>query len=1030
MTLVDQTARDRFATELNTNFCVSASAGAGKTRAIVDRVENWVRCALKEASPAHRVSRLVVVTYGELAARELKVRCRSRFLETKDVPEKRNQAASLLEEAFFGTIHSFCLKILREFGFQSGLPVTFHLLSDGDQGFFEKFKQSFDPGALPWPEGWMAQVFRYYRLEHCLELGRSMDANQREHYLNFQDRIQPVPDIRPLLEATPKTKQSAATMEQIQKELRQWQRDEADQSPFLHLPKIEKGGEAFIQLGDQVLGPYRHWLAEGLVVAAAHCSEAFRQFRLAERRLTYDDMIQQVRRLMSQPATLDAIRRQGWSILLDEAQDTDGDMFRILTECARPCGCPMDQWPREPGAPGPEAGRFSFVGDDQQSIYSQRADISQYLGYVNAFEAGRGGQRISFEVTMRCPPPVVREVNRIFPGRIRQTTAEFRKMEAAPWSDAVGAGVFRLCFDPDPDSGEDAFSRECRQVAERLAGIGTAGLGCASWSRVAVLCPRVAWLSEAGRWLERAGIPVAHQSSGLTAGEQPGSSWPYALMHVIAHPYDRFELIGVLRDIFGFRDDQLTQWHARDPSGLSVFSAPYADESGAAVLGWLQSGWERLTGTAQNPVPAPLALVCTTLFEECGLRDRLAAVGENPKCIDRFLQSAFEAGSSGRDLWSWLEGHRLKLEEKSPPLAQGEGVDLISCHKAKGLEWDVVVLLGLWRGLREPSPAYPIIARSGGGVTVMADKRAAASWKAGADTKRQELYQRLFYVAMTRARKCLLISDPGLESGKGSLAELIGWAEILEQLPREIPWSFSERENESVPPDRPKVESQAWRLKQRSLSAPRRILPHELAVHVEREKGTSGVDETAEETGVGGVAYGSLWHEWIEGLPWKKKREACRAYLQTYSEQLDAGMRESDSWSRLTEEAERLFQTPEFLELMNDAESFHPEWPFLWPKSGKEWMEGIMDLVVERGHCLWVIDWKTNRKGTSQSDQAFHQELIETYGGQLSAYRDFLLTRFPDRDIHAFIYATQTGRWLDALSIRKLHQDGYVGSDD
>ena len=67
----DQSARERFADELDRNFSVVASAGSGKTAAIVQRVLSIARSPRSEILP-----RLVVVTFANRAADEMQQRTR------------------------------------------------------------------------------------------------------------------------------------------------------------------------------------------------------------------------------------------------------------------------------------------------------------------------------------------------------------------------------------------------------------------------------------------------------------------------------------------------------------------------------------------------------------------------------------------------------------------------------------------------------------------------------------------------------------------------------------------------------------------------------------------------------------------------------------------------------------------------------------------------------------------------------------------------------------------------------------------
>ena len=118
----DQEARHRFASRLGRNFSVVASAGSGKTRAITERILELAR------SPNGRegLPQLVVVTYTNRAADEMQQRTRQRILEAR-LPLEVIEAFS---RAFFGTIHSFCMKLLAAHGHHLGLPASLELITD------------------------------------------------------------------------------------------------------------------------------------------------------------------------------------------------------------------------------------------------------------------------------------------------------------------------------------------------------------------------------------------------------------------------------------------------------------------------------------------------------------------------------------------------------------------------------------------------------------------------------------------------------------------------------------------------------------------------------------------------------------------------------------------------------------------------------------------------------------------------------------------------------------------------------------
>src|SRR5213082_3236648 len=128
----DESARARFASELDRNFSVVASAGSGKTTAITQRVLSIAR----SPNAAEILPRLVVVTFTNRAADEMQQRARQILLQENLKPEVQ----TAFNRAFFGTIHSFCMKLLTDFGHYLGLPAPLELVSN-DNDLWQEFVQ-------------------------------------------------------------------------------------------------------------------------------------------------------------------------------------------------------------------------------------------------------------------------------------------------------------------------------------------------------------------------------------------------------------------------------------------------------------------------------------------------------------------------------------------------------------------------------------------------------------------------------------------------------------------------------------------------------------------------------------------------------------------------------------------------------------------------------------------------------------------------------------------------------------------------
>src|SRR4029078_6542743 len=92
--------------------------------------------------------------------------------------------------------------------------------------------------------------------------------------------------------------------------------------------------------------------------------------------------------------------------------------------------------------------------------------------------------------------------------------------------------------------------------------------------------------------------------------------------------------------------------------------------------------------------------------------------------------------------------------------ADDDAIQLITSHKAKGSEWQAVIVRFVARDLRSPSPRYPDLVKSPvDGELIIAFRREDKSKEVRDAIERAEQQQleRLLYVATTRARHTLVV---------------------------------------------------------------------------------------------------------------------------------------------------------------------------------------------------------------------------------------------------------------------------------
>ena len=93
---------------------VGASAGSGKTYRLTEEV---IHAVSPESSEPIPVPNLMAVTYTRKAAAELTARIRQKLVSTG-----ATDSALLLPLAYVGTVHSVCLRLVKELAIEAGLP--------------------------------------------------------------------------------------------------------------------------------------------------------------------------------------------------------------------------------------------------------------------------------------------------------------------------------------------------------------------------------------------------------------------------------------------------------------------------------------------------------------------------------------------------------------------------------------------------------------------------------------------------------------------------------------------------------------------------------------------------------------------------------------------------------------------------------------------------------------------------------------------------------------------------------------------
>ena len=113
----------RIVAERGCDVLVTAGAGSGKTSVLVERYVSLLR--------EHSIPEMAAVTFTDAAATEMRERVRKEVLTREELSHHRGE----IDEAVIGTIHSLCLRMLREHPVEAAVDPASRVLSDDEAEF-------------------------------------------------------------------------------------------------------------------------------------------------------------------------------------------------------------------------------------------------------------------------------------------------------------------------------------------------------------------------------------------------------------------------------------------------------------------------------------------------------------------------------------------------------------------------------------------------------------------------------------------------------------------------------------------------------------------------------------------------------------------------------------------------------------------------------------------------------------------------------------------------------------------------------
>jgi len=853
------------------SLLVSAAAGSGKTRVLVDRL---FRRVLGEEQA--NMDDFLIITYTRAAAAELRERIAQELgARMADRPGDRHLQRQLLlvYQADIKTIDAFCTSLLREnvhlldTGGERSLTADFRVLDENEAMLLrrrvlprvlERFYTDMSPGAEQ-----LADCFGFGRDDSRLEelvlelYGKVQSHAYPERWLAEQKE-----GWAALPEDAGETAYGRELLEGLGRKARHWARllrggMERMDGPLLRaygpcfagvagqLEALEEGTRMgwdaaaervvrfprltaarkceYPELKTRMKGLWDRCKAEMgtacavLDVTAAEAAEdlrrtapamealltlctdfsaAYRQEKLRRNAADFSDQEHYAVRLLlgedGEPTELARVVSDRYrEVMVDEYQDTNQVQ-----------NCVFDAVSHQ--------GRTLFtVGDMKQSIYRFRlADptifLEKYRAYPDAAQAGEGEPRkILLSQNFRSRQPVLDAVNFVFEAVMSREMGEldygeeerlhFGAAYLPPREDCqTEFHLLELPRDKGVRHVPGALA-EARFVAERIARLLEEGCPvtdadtgalrpCRPEDIVVLMRSPNPRLRHYTRALAERGIPC-----GVQEDEDFFSTMEvavaYALLQILDNPRQDVPLIAVLRSpLFGFTPDRLAEIRGGHPAG--DFYEALAASADPVCTDFL----EQLAQLRSLAKDMSMHRLIWRLYNQLNVLGVFGAMAGGERRRENLIAlyehaRAFE-GAGYKGLFAFVSHLRFLLENgEQPAVAAGAasgGVQIMSIHRSKGLEFPIVILADLNKSFNSADLQTPVLVHPQlglGPLYIDLDRhiryptvaRGAVAGRLSREMRAEEM--RVLYVGMTRAKEKLILVS-AMQSAEKKLERL------------------------------------------------------------------------------------------------------------------------------------------------------------------------------------------------------------------------------------------------------------------
>ena len=818
---------------IDSNVSVSAGAGSGKTKVLVERFLYILERSMPKKDSQGELKldagNILAITFTRKAAGEMKERVR-KSIEARldnDAAGFWHKQLEALNRAQISTIHGLCSRILRENPVEMRLDPAFVVAEEfASEEFLEECLGQYLRRELHEGNKALGKLIEIYGTTDLMRLVKDILPSlgnifaERDLSKPYQDNVNSLPKIKDELcilvrdmvlnrkNLASKTTKAGKALEQMAKVIEAIcagiKQEPADFSllqqsigdmqarggvkDYINAIREKQGQIENVAVDQSALELLPCWqeLLSGL---GSYVREQKRQLDL----LNYDDLENYtVELLQGNAAVRHKYQERYRYIMVDEFQDTNDRQRQLIYLL---CGDDAEKL---------QGQKLFVVGDPKQSIYRFRgADVSVFARVRREIEAS-GGQNLLLKTNYRTVDKILLAVNSAFRLLMGVDTSKDVYFEQlANYKTGVEAPQL-LLVEYKKECGKSNFQVEAEAVAMAIEAYHEGR----DYEGNQLLAPKVPYGKMAillRAMTHSEDLAVALQERGIPYEIVDGKGFYECqevldmlhLLTALSNRYNSLELAGVLRSpYFGLDDETLTKlflqkaaclWDAVQGAELEAFPEEqrelviraakllqelYQQASVMALPELWQCIWQKLA------VDAVLSV------QEHGA-NKLANV---KKLRQLALEYSMQRNATLTDWLDYVKRLRAaEARETTANLDAADAVQIMTIHKSKGLEFGTVFLPYLNSNTQPDTTEIKYLRGVGLGIKAPDKKgvlqNTSVLQKVKEEDKRLDLEERKrqLYVAMTRAENRLIMTGID-EVKKDKTLDELSWLKQLLQI--------------------------------------------------------------------------------------------------------------------------------------------------------------------------------------------------------------------------------------------------------